>query len=255
MASEKSAAFELKGTAATLTVLRLKTTDLSQIDAQLESRVAQLPHFFNRAPVVLDLEALDERHKLDFQGLVALLRERTLVPVAVRNCDEGRLGAAIAAGLGQLKGSAPGTERSITAPKPVPQTAESTLSATPAQQPLAEIPMEQPPAVGSSLMVKNPVRSGQVVYAQQTDLILIGPVNPGAEVISDGSIHAYGALRGRALAGAHGNEQARIFCHDLDAELVSICGHYLRADELPENLRRKPAQIYLQDATIKVVAM
>src|SRR5690606_4444000 len=103
-----------------------------------------------------------------------------------------------------------------------------------------------------SLILRTPLRSGQVVYAEQADAVALAHVNPGAELIADGNIHVYGALRGRALAGAHGNEEARIFTKSLEADLVAIAGCYLRSDEIPENRRGKPAQIYLEGDQIKI---
>jgi len=106
-----------------------------------------------------------------------------------------------------------------------------------------------------TLMLRQPVRGGQVVYAERCDAVVLSSVNSGGELIADGNIHVYGALRGRALAGAHGNANARIFCTNLQADLVSIAGTYLRADELPEAYRGKPAQIYLDGDSLVVTAL
>ena len=92
-----------------------------------------------------------------------------------------------------------------------------------------------------------------MVYAEQCDAVVLAHVNAGAELIADGNIHVYGSLRGRALAGAHGNEEARIFCKSLEADLVAIAGCYLRADEIPEARRGKPAQIYLDKEKLVIV--
>jgi septum site-determining protein MinC len=97
------------------------------------------------------------------------------------------------------------------------------------------------------MVVRQPVRSGQVIYAQRCDLIVLAPVNPGAQVIADGHIHVYGSLRGRALAGAQGRSDARVFCLSLEAELVSIAGEYLLADQIPADRRAAPTQLYLED--------
>jgi septum site-determining protein MinC len=113
------------------------------------------------------------------------------------------------------------------------------------------VPQDPPEAI-VPVVVRKPLRGGQVSYAQQTDLILMGPVNAGAEVIADGNIHAYGPLRGRALAGAHGNAEACIFCMSLEAELVSIAGNYLMAEDLPDKLRGKPARIFLDGTSVRV---
>ncbi|HVZ35347.1 MAG TPA: septum site-determining protein MinC, partial [Polyangiaceae bacterium] len=105
------------------------------------------------------------------------------------------------------------------------------------------------------LMLRAPLRSGQVVYAEQCDAVVMAPVNAGAEIIADGNIHIYSSLRGRALAGAHGNEEARIFCKSLEADLVAIAGCYLRADEIPEKCRGRPAQIYLENGHLIIAEL
>jgi septum site-determining protein MinC len=100
-----------------------------------------------------------------------------------------------------------------------------------------------------------PVRSGQQVYAEQRDLTVLATVGAGAEVIADGSIHIYGALRGRALAGAQGFEQARIFCREFHAELVAVAGHYKVLDDVPAALRGKPVQIWLEKGQLHLAAL
>ncbi len=102
------------------------------------------------------------------------------------------------------------------------------------------------PATGVSLMHTAPVRSGQQVYAQGRDLVVAAGVGAGAEVIADGSVHVYGALRGRALAGAQGDEKARIFCREFHAELVAIAGRYRVIEEVPRELRGKAVQVWLE---------
>jgi len=101
-------------------------------------------------------------------------------------------------------------------------------------------------------MQKTPVRSGQQVYAEGCDLTVLSTVSAGAEVIADGSIHIYGALRGRALAGARGNTEARIFCREFQAELVAIAGHYKVLDDIPDQLRGKPVQVWLDNGQLKL---
>jgi septum site-determining protein MinC len=115
--------------------------------------------------------------------------------------------------------------------------------ATPA--PAAPAPVVASPAHALPLVVRAPVRSGQIVYAQANDLIVLAPVNPGAQLMADGNIHVYGTLRGRAVAGVRGARDARIFCQRLDAELVGIDAAYLTADDIAAEQRGKPAQIAL----------
>jgi septum site-determining protein MinC len=111
---------------------------------------------------------------------------------------------------------------------------------TPAPPPVVVTPSHALP-----LIVRAPVRSGQIVYAQANDLIVLAPVNPGAQLMADGNIHVYGTLRGRAVAGVRGARDARIFCQRLDAELVGIDAAYLTADDIASEQRGKPAQIAL----------
>lgn len=101
-------------------------------------------------------------------------------------------------------------------------------------------------------LITRPVRSGQQIYARDTDLIVMGPVGPGAEVIADNNIHVYGPLRGRALCGVSGNTETRIFCQSLEAELVSVAGNFRLLENIPEDLRGKPAQIWLDNERLTI---
>lgn len=246
-----SPAFELKGTAAMLTVLRLKTTDSAHIKSDLEARVSQLPQFFENAPVIVDCATLPEGQRPDFAAIVALVRACKMVPVAVRGVEGHALEQALQVGLGVLKGTVrQARDHMDDAAQRERNQKTARAVETPSDAPLAD--RRVPPDVLPPMVVRKPLRGGQVTYAQQTDLIVVGPVNAGAEVIADGNIHAYGPLRGRALAGAHGNLDACIFCSSLEAELVSIAGNYLMAEDLPETLRGQPAQVYLDGTTVRV---
>jgi septum site-determining protein MinC len=103
--------------------------------------------------------------------------------------------------------------------------------------------------------VKQPVRGGQVIYAQRADLVVLAPVNAGAQVIADGHVHVYGPLRGRALAGAQGMADARVFCQSLEAELVSVDGSFLTADDIPVQMRGRPAQIFVEKGVVRVAPL
>jgi len=261
----KAVPFELEGMVSTVTVLRLLTDDLPAIRKALTNKIEQMPGFFQDAAVAVDLSVLegtdDEesedgfvRREIDLEALATALRELRLVPVGVRHLREARRADARAAGLGLVRG----TGRK--APKPKAQVAAEP-KAPEAPQPSADDRRsggdrrredEAGAGFAGSLMLRTPLRSGQVVYAEQCDAIVLAHVNPGAELIADGNIHVYGALRGRALAGAHGNEDARIFCRSLEADLVAIAGCYLRSDEIPESKRGKPAQIFMQNGQLVV---
>jgi septum site-determining protein MinC len=254
--------FELEGMVSTVTVLRLLTTDLAAIKKALVNKVDQMPGFFQDAPIALDLEALEgtdedaegegplQRREVDLVAAASMLRELRLVPVGVRSLRESRRAEARVAGLGVIRGSGrkPARPRDPqAAPKPAAQQAPKQQQPAARREPVAE---GQP-----ALVLRTPLRSGQVVYAEQCDAVLLAPVNPGAEIIADGNIHVYGSLRGRALAGAHGFEEARIFCKSLEADLVAIAGCYLRSDEIPEERRGKPAQIYLENDRLVVAEL
>jgi septum site-determining protein MinC len=111
-----------------------------------------------------------------------------------------------------------------------------------------------PPPV-SSLLIDAPVRSGQAIVHPDGDVTIVGSVSSGAEIIAAGSIHVYGTLRGRVLAGAYGNQRARIFCRRLDAELIAIDGHYIVADDVEPHLRKAPIQAWLEGDELKIITM
>lgn len=131
-------------------------------------------------------------------------------------------------------------------------------AAKPAEKPADSKPEEPKPAEAgpeagaASVIVTEPVRSGQRIYADRGDLVVMAPVSSGAELIAHGNIHVYGPLRGRALAGVNGDKTARIFCQSLEAELVAIAGLYRTSDDMPADLRNKRAQAFLQDDTLKI---
>ena len=135
-------------------------------------------------------------------------------------------------------------------PSPVKPGEEKEKKAKAAPAASAGAPSAEPGRVQAT-----PVRSGQQVYAEQRDLTVLATVGAGAEVIADGSIHIYGALRGRALAGAQGFEQARIFCREFPAELVAIAGHYKVLEDMPAALRGKPVQIWLEKGQLHLAAL
>ncbi len=253
--------FELEGMVSTVTVLRLVTDDLTAIQKALHNKIEQMPGFFADAPVAIDLSALegtDEdqegegpsvRREVPLAKLAALLQGLKLVPIGIRNLREARRAEARAAGLGVLRGSG----RKAPAPRPKEPVVVEAENDSERRNGAAD---RRKDAVGpQSLVLRTPLRSGQVVYAEQADAIVLAPVNAGAELIADGNIHVYGALRGRALAGAHGNGDARIFTKSLEADLVAIAGCYLRSDEIPESRRGKPAQIYLEGDQIKLTEL
>jgi septum site-determining protein MinC len=218
--------FELKGSTFTLTILQLRRSELAAIDEHLANKISQAPDFFRNVPVIIDLDELAAGAEVDFSGLCGLLRNRGMIPVAVRNAGSRLQQTAAAAGLPILPEGR----------TPLPAAGRaSARNKTEAGKP------------SQHRIHSQPVRSGQQVYAANGDLILLAPVSAGAEVLADGNIHAYGPLRGRALAGVQGDTGAHIFCQQLDAELVSIAGNYRLIEQLEDNVRSKSAHIYLSE--------
>lgn len=267
---KRPAAFDLKGTMAPLTVLRLRSSDIQLVDRQLRVRISQLPHMFLNAPVLIDLGALDEASPLTVIQVVAILKACKLVPVAATNVPEAMRATIVNEGLGILQAApSPARERDIDAeiaaipdPDKTPLPEEKPRQAAPkvflgrAVKPLAApAPVVQPPPFAGPVVVRQPVRSGQVIYAQNNDLVVLAPVNAGAQVVADGHVHLYAKLRGRAVAGAKGLPGARIFCQKLEAELVAVSDAYMSADEIPPALRGKAAQIWLEDGECKAAPL
>jgi len=202
---------------------------------ELAQQVERSPRFFQHAPVVLDLNGADGfADPNDFIGAGEMLREHTLALIGVQNAEPAQLLAAAAAGLASFAPSA--TQPARRAARPA-----ATEAAAPA-----------PPPRAAARLVTTPVRSGTQIYARGTDLIVTASVSPGAELVADGNIHVYGPLRGRALAGASGDTDARIFCSRLEAELVSIAGNYLVSDQLPPEERGLAVQIALVDDRLTI---
>jgi septum site-determining protein MinC len=224
-AGENTPPFELKGSLFTLTVLHLFQLDRAAIERHLAEKVKQAPSFFNNTPVVVDLEDLaappNGLDGVDFRGLYDLLRRHGMAPVGIRNGGPELQAAARQAGLPVLSDS-----RSAGAVKK-PERAEPT-------------PIR-------NRIINHPVRSGQQIYAADGDLIVLGTVSAGAELIADGNIHIYGTLRGRALAGVKGDIETWIFCHSLEAELISIAGRYRISEQIDSTDRGKSVQIHLVD--------
>jgi septum site-determining protein MinC len=294
-ALKKQAAFELKGTMAPVAVLRLHTTDLMQIERPLRRRIMQRPQLFLNAPMLLDFGALEHPGVLALTALVSLMRSFKLVPVGAVNVPQALVGAVAAAGLGILQVAPMGKRRrsddpaDVPTPPPIP--ARAPVAAAPSTPPPAATPRpvavappppprapEPPPpapaaaqpappppppapviqtrtAHGGPVVVTKPVRSGQVIYAQNNDLVVLAPVNPGAQVMADGHVHIYNTLRGRAIAGAQGLPGARIFVQKIEAELVAIADLYMTAEEIPGKLRGKPVQIYLEGRECRIAPL
>jgi septum site-determining protein MinC len=229
--------FELKAGTFTLPLLRLLGTDMDAVARQLSEKVAKAGGFFHNAPVVIDLKEVAGAD-VEFPLLVGLMRGHGMIPVGVRGGTQAQNRAAEALELAVLADSRP-------------HRSEIPDGASRAAEPV-KAPPPPPPAPSATKLVSKPIRSGQRVYAPGGDLVVLAQVSSGAEIMADGHIHVYAALRGRALAGVKGNQEARIFCHDLQAELVSVAGHYRISENIDSRLRGRPVQIYLDDRTLHI---
>ncbi len=213
---------ELKGSSFTLSVLHVNHADLDKVAQELDSKLAIAPQFFLGAPLVVNLSSITDP-LYNLAGLKDLLVSRELVIVGITGAPSAIAHQAKDLGLAIVK--------------------SGKQSATQLQAPKA------------TKIVKQNIRSGQQVYAQNSDLIIVGAVGNGAEVIADGSIHIYGSLRGKAMAGANGNKHAVIIAQTLDAELVSIAGQYWLTENLQAYASIKSGCIKLVGDSLTVEAL
>jgi septum site-determining protein MinC len=231
----------VQGAVFTVMVVRAGMLRDPAFDPELAEQVQRSPRFFLNAPVVLDLRGASQFvQEAEFVEAKEILRRHTLTLIGIQNAQPAQADAAAAIGLASFAPNATQPSR--------PRPTEPAPSAAPAPPPA-------PAATDAakSRLVTQPVRSGTQIYARGADLVVTAPVSPGAEIMADGNIHVYGVLRGRALAGASGDVEARIFCSRLEAELVSIAGHYLVSDQLPPERRGSPVQIALVDDRLTIV--
>jgi len=225
--SDQDPVFQLKGSMLAITVLELARNNLEGLDRQLAAKVAQAPNFFSNTPLVLALDKLPATEgAIDLPGLMRICRHHGLRTLAIRANRIEDIAAAIAIDLPVLPPS--GARERPVEPEPEVKKPEPAPAPVPAPEP--EL------AIRPTKIITSPVRGGQQIYAQGGDLVVVSSVSPGAELLADGNIHVYGAMRGRALAGIKGNTRARIFCQQLTAEMVSIAGQY----KVSEDLRRDP---------------
>lgn len=228
--------------------LRIRTLDVDQLIREMRERVERAPKLFGRAAVIVDFGGLTRLPDADTaRALIDGLRGAGVIPVALAYGTRETETLAEQLGLPLLAKFRAQYE-------PVAQTAPAPARAEPAPAQPAPAPAAKAADVRPGLVQKTPVRSGQQLYAENRDLTVLSTVGAGAEVISDGSIHIYGALRGRALAGARGNADARIFCREFHAELVAVAGHYKVMEEVPKELRGKAVQIWLDQDQLKIAA-
>ncbi len=229
--------------------LRVRTLDVARLVQEMRERVARAPKLFGRAAVILDFGGLSQApDTATAQALLDGLREAGVLPVALAYGTSEIEQLSVQLGLPLLAKFRAQYESADAAPAAPPRRAPEPAPPPPA--PATPQPQPQP-----GRMQLGAVRSGQQLYAENCDLTVLSTVGAGAEVIADGSIHIYGTLRGRALAGAKGNEGARIFCRDFHAELVAIAGRYKVLDDIPDTLRGKAVQVWLEQDQIMIAAL
>lgn len=238
--------------------LRVRELDVPRLVAEMRERVERAPKLFGRAAVIVDFGSLSRCPAEDeARALIDGLRTAGVLPVALafgtREIEAlaERIGLPLLAKFRALYESA---QAEAEPAEPAPRRRQSSPSA-PAESPAPAAPVPQPSAFNGSQMQLQPVRSGQQVYAQGRDLTVCAMVGNGAEVIADGSIHIYGSLRGRALAGARGDVNARIFCREFHAELVAVAGQYRVMESIPDELRGKPVQVWLENDKLQIAVM
>lgn len=224
--------FRLKGSVITTFILEFTDLNFSLFEKQLKQKVNASPDFFHNSPVIIDFSKLDlQTINPNYAEILTICRDNGLQPIAFYHHNDFDLEAISATNLAVIKQNTDKVEKKSPTPSALPQ-----------QKTLTKI-------------IHKPVRSGQQIYAEGSDLVIIGSVSGGAEVLADGNIHIYGVLRGRALAGVNGDKSARIFCNSNEAELVSINGHFLLSDALETQIWKQSAQFYLIDETLHVDAL
>ena len=221
--------FRLKGSVLTTFILEFSEYDADEFALQLKKKVNSSPEFFQQSPVIIDFSKLDLKTiKVNYSDILSICRDNGLQPIAFRQNNDLDLATVKATKLAVIEQNGKQNKKKKT------------------EEPV--IPVQNT----NAKIISRPVRSGQQIYAEGCDLIILGSVSGGAEVLADGNIHIYGSLRGRALAGVKGNNAARIFCTHNEAELVSITGHFLLSDALETQIWKQPAQFYLADETLQV---
>lgn len=225
-----------------MTVLHVLSTDMATLQQGIQEKLAQSPQLFTNSPFIVDTSRLGEScQELDLFRLRTVMLENGLIPVGIRNLPESCREAAQTAGWAILRNSklvAARQERGTEEPSTQPS------------------PTANQPCPGASLMlIDRPLRSGQQVYFPQGSVVVLQHTSAGSEILAGGSVHIYGSLRGRVLAGVHGDTSARIFCQKLEAELVAIAGHYRLVDDMETSLKGSPAMVWLEGEKLKIAPM
>lgn len=235
-----NANIEFKGTSFTLSVLHLKTTKLADIQVDLSKKVASAADFFSLVPIVVNIEQLDGL--IDYQAIKTLIETFNFIFVGFTGgVTKGQRALIRELGFSFVNTAKTNSSANVRGKTVM---AEKVIAAECEQ--IAPLLQQQ---LYSDKIHRGQIRSGQQVYAKEQNLVVIGSVSAGAEVIADGNIHVYGSLRGRAIAGATGHHQAQIYCQKLEAELVSINGNYWLSESM-EHHWGSPVYIHLTDSEL-----
>lgn len=225
--------------------LRVLAHDPLTVEEQIRDFAKSMPPAMQGMPVVIEAE-----QALELGGILSALRTAGLQPLGVSDgpLNESARNWGLAVLPPEGRGARPAAASRPEAPAPAAAPAPAPAAPPPAPAPAAPAPAQRAP----TKIVTEPVRSGQQIYAAGADLVAMNLVGAGAEVVADGCVHVYGAARGRVIAGASGDTQARIFCRRFEAELVAIAGVYAVADQMQGDLRGKPVQAWLADGKLKI---
>lgn len=241
---QQKSSLEFKSTSFSVPVLVIFNPELKQIEYQLEEKISQAPDFFKNSPILIDLKEINHNSKaIDLVKLIECLHEKKLIPIGISGGSDEQNTLALDLHI------PPHTMRGAVSKNRNSSTKKLSSNGVEEAKELSPTQTESQPAIVENMLISQPIRSGQRIYAKG-DLTILSHVSAGAEVMAEGNIHIYGALRGRALAGVQGNIESRIFCSDLQAELISIAGHYKTSEELDGTEKNKPTQIYLQDQAL-----
>lgn len=241
-----------------MNLLELKVPNIQHIQKELEAKVSQAPAFFQHSLLVLGFEQLSksDQKKIDLKQICEICRNLDLIPSATRGGSAEIQQLSKELGLAVLP---KGRTKAETKPLQEGSIQEPTTKNSELREPeTQESSGEKQPSVPSqngpiaTKIITSPIRSGQQIYAPDCDLIILSSVSAGAEVLSDGNIHIYGTLRGRALAGIKGDTKARIFCSSQEAELVSVAGQFIVDEKLKSEHWKQTVQIHLVDDKIKI---
>lgn len=236
--------FRLKGSVVTTILLEVQLFSLNDIVYHLKEKIDQVPHFFNQAPIIIDISKMKRGITLEeFEALIQSVSGLGLGVIGWR-CDPENL---------------PVWKSSVTIPLLPASKARAISNTTSPKEDVSpdvvvKTVVEERLVPQSTKVISKPIRSGQQVYAEG-DLIVLAQVSAGAEVLADGNIHVYGALRGRALAGVKGDVEARIFCKSMEAELVSIAGNFMLTDALQNIVWKDSAQVLLVDDNLEIAPL